>query len=78
VNTFQPPASAKNPMLEEFYYLDALSPAKFHFRHLGLCNAAFADGSVRSLKPYRLEKGCDGLTGYLGAPGDDFYLRIVK
>lgn len=43
VNTFQPPASPDNPMLEEFYYLSTNEPTA-HFRHGGRAQAAFADG----------------------------------
>jgi len=65
INTWQPPASASNPMLEEWYYLDnrAMTPASFHFRHVGACNVAYADGSVRSLDPVWLDGRCDGLVG---------------
>jgi prepilin-type processing-associated H-X9-DG protein/prepilin-type N-terminal cleavage/methylation domain-containing protein len=45
VNTFQPPASPQNPMLEEFYYLSLHEPTA-HFRHDGLANAVFCDGHV--------------------------------
>lgn len=78
VNTWQAPASADHPMLEEFYYLDGQAPPKFHFRHNGRCNAAFADGSVRSLAPARLDPRCDGRSGYLEPPGQDYWLRVVK
>lgn len=78
VNTWQAPASAQNPMLEEWYYLDKNDPPKFHFRHNGLCNCAFADGSVRSFKPNRLDQRCDGLSGYIEPPGEDYYLRTIK
>ena len=78
VNTWQAPASPDRPMLEEWYYLDAQPPPKFHFRHAGACNAAFADGSVRSLKPYKLDPRCDGLTGYLEPKGKDTFLRTDK
>lgn len=44
VNTFLPPASAKNPMIEEFYGLDG-SYVTVHFRHGGSAMVAFADGS---------------------------------
>lgn len=48
VNTFQAPASAKNPMVEEFYMIsDTLRTA--HFRHGKDALAAFLDGSVRPL-----------------------------
>jgi prepilin-type N-terminal cleavage/methylation domain-containing protein/prepilin-type processing-associated H-X9-DG protein len=65
INTWQAPASAGNPMLEEWYYLDnkSNSPATFHFRHDGTCNAAFADGRVGELEPEELDSRCDGLVG---------------
>lgn len=47
VNTFQPPASPKNPMLEEFYYVSTNRfEATAHFRHKGRANAVFCDGHV--------------------------------
>jgi prepilin-type processing-associated H-X9-DG protein len=53
VNNFQPPASASNPMIEEWYYLDLetnyLSPNNYpngHFRHSQKANVTFADGHV--------------------------------
>ena len=47
VNDFQTPASASNPMLEEFYYLSTNSfEATAHFRHQRLANAVYADGHV--------------------------------
>lgn len=45
VNTFQPPASPTNPMLEEFYYVNSSEPTT-HFRHNHQANAAFCDGHV--------------------------------
>jgi prepilin-type processing-associated H-X9-DG protein len=42
VNTFQPPASPENPMLEEFYYISEKEPTT-HFRHASRCNVVFAD-----------------------------------
>lgn len=53
VNTFQAPASAANPMFEEFYYVDLeTNYANFnnqpngHFRHRQKANVTFADGHV--------------------------------
>jgi prepilin-type processing-associated H-X9-DG protein/prepilin-type N-terminal cleavage/methylation domain-containing protein len=53
VNNFQSPASASNPMLEEWYYLDLetnySSPNNYpngHFRHSKKANVTFADGHV--------------------------------
>ena len=51
VNTFQPPASASNPMMEEFYLIDSTDKT-FHFRHLGKANVLFVDGHVELLPPY--------------------------
>jgi prepilin-type N-terminal cleavage/methylation domain-containing protein len=48
VNTFQAPATAKNPMVEEFYQIDPTQTTA-HFRHGHAALAAFLDGSVRSL-----------------------------
>lgn len=52
VNTFQAPASARNPMLEEFYYVDSnRSYPNGHFRHAGLGMVVFVDGHVAAEKP---------------------------
>ena len=47
VNTWQAPASASNPMLEEWYYVDnsVLQP-NGHFRHSQKANVLFCDGHV--------------------------------
>jgi prepilin-type processing-associated H-X9-DG protein len=45
VNTFLPPASAKKPMIEEFYGLSD-SETTVHFRHAGFAMVGFADGSA--------------------------------
>jgi prepilin-type processing-associated H-X9-DG protein len=50
VNTLQAPATAKNPMIEEFYGFDEggapwNNPATIHFRHGGFAMVGFADGS---------------------------------
>lgn len=50
VNDFQPPASLENPMLEEFYYFDLLTPS-IHFRHRRRTLASFADGHVAPQLP---------------------------
>ncbi|MDZ4197853.1 MAG: hypothetical protein U1E27_01055, partial [Kiritimatiellia bacterium] len=75
INTWQAPASASNPMLEEWYYVSPDSPPKFHFRHGGHLNAAFGDGSVHRLGPGRLDPRCDGRVGYLDA---DLAARILN
>ena len=52
VNTFEPPASRSNPMLEEFYYVDeSTNPPNGHFRHQLTANAVFCDGHVAREKP---------------------------
>jgi prepilin-type N-terminal cleavage/methylation domain-containing protein/prepilin-type processing-associated H-X9-DG protein len=48
VNNFQPPASVKNPMIEEFYQISDTQTTA-HFRHGRRALAAFLDGSVRDL-----------------------------
>lgn len=48
VNTFQAPASAKKPMVEEFYMISDTQTTA-HFRHGRDALAAFLDGSVRPL-----------------------------
>lgn len=48
VNTFQAPATAKNPMIEEFYLLSS-TETTVHFRFGGKALAAMLDGSVREL-----------------------------
>ena len=58
VNTFQAPASAANPMFEEWYYVDLQTNyASFnnqpngHFRHAQKAETAFADGHVDLERP---------------------------
>ena len=49
VNDFQAPASPDNPMLEEFYYVDADEGYGYpntHFRHQHRANVLFCDGRV--------------------------------
>ena len=48
VNTFESPASSKNPMIEEFYMINDTQTTT-HFRHGRNALAAFLDGSVRAL-----------------------------
>jgi prepilin-type processing-associated H-X9-DG protein len=43
VNTFQAPAAPDNPLLEEFYYVNAYEPTA-HFRHQDQANVVFVDG----------------------------------
>jgi prepilin-type processing-associated H-X9-DG protein len=58
VNTFQPPASASNPMFEEWYYLDLETnysnpnnTPNCQFRHSQKANVTFADGHVALENP---------------------------
>lgn len=48
VNTFQKPASTRNPMIEEFYGFDddRTKIPSVHFRHNGQAMVAFADGAA--------------------------------
>ena len=47
VNTFQPPASPENPLLEEFYYVSTnRNEATAHFRHAQKASVVFCDGHV--------------------------------
>jgi prepilin-type N-terminal cleavage/methylation domain-containing protein/prepilin-type processing-associated H-X9-DG protein len=47
VNNFQAPASPKNPMFEEFYYIDnEKDQPNGQFRHQGRANAVFVDGHL--------------------------------
>ncbi|MCX6936190.1 MAG: hypothetical protein NTZ01_08415, partial [Verrucomicrobia bacterium] len=48
INTFQAPASGKNPMLEEFYMFTT-NEITVHFRHANRAIVAFADGSQREV-----------------------------
>jgi prepilin-type processing-associated H-X9-DG protein/prepilin-type N-terminal cleavage/methylation domain-containing protein len=50
INTFQPPASPANPMLEEFYYVNTNEPTA-HFRHSRKANVVFCDGHVAAERP---------------------------
>jgi prepilin-type N-terminal cleavage/methylation domain-containing protein len=58
VNTFQMPASASNPMFEEFYYMDLQTnyanvnnTPNTHFRHAQKAEVNFADGHADMEKP---------------------------
>ena len=51
VNTFQAPASVKNPLVEEFYIIDTTSRT-IHFRHGAAANMLFLDGHVQAMKMY--------------------------
>ena len=50
VNTFQPPASISNPLLEEFFYVNPTEPTA-HFRHARKASVAFVDGHIGCEKP---------------------------
>jgi prepilin-type N-terminal cleavage/methylation domain-containing protein len=50
VNTFQAPASAENPMLEEFYYVNRDEPT-VHFRHHRTALTLFVDGHAAGEPP---------------------------
>lgn len=50
VNDFQAPASRDNPLLEEFYYVNAYEPTA-HFRHRSKASVLFVDGHVGSESP---------------------------
>lgn len=52
VNTWQAPASPRNPMIEEWYYLDDnLSQPNGHFRHRQRGNLVFVDGHAAAENP---------------------------
>ena len=55
INDFQTPASPENPLLEEWYYVDAadgsFSYPNAHFRHQQRANVAFLDGHVAPERP---------------------------
>jgi prepilin-type N-terminal cleavage/methylation domain-containing protein/prepilin-type processing-associated H-X9-DG protein len=55
INDFQAPAAPDNPLLEEWYYLDAadepFSYPNAHFRHRQRANVAFVDGHVDRERP---------------------------
>ena len=51
VNTFQAPASASKPMIEEFYIINE-SYKTIHFRHAGKANILFVDGHVEAMEPF--------------------------
>jgi prepilin-type processing-associated H-X9-DG protein/prepilin-type N-terminal cleavage/methylation domain-containing protein len=59
VNDFEAPASHKNPMFEEWYYVDGNTAyPNAHFRHSQRANVAFADGHVgmETMAPGSLDK----------------------
>lgn len=75
---FQPPASPKHPMLEEFYGVDAWGQASVHFRHNGKAMVSFANGSAgfiemdKSTLDSRMPKA---KVGRFAPKGDTLYLK---
>ena len=55
INDFQAPAAPDNPLLEEWYYVDAgddsFSYPNAHFRHQERANVVFVDGHVERERP---------------------------
>ncbi len=77
VNTFQPPASARNPMVEEFYGIDDRN-ITVHFRHRGRAMVTFADASLGFLpmdESTRDQRAPDANVGRFAPVGSDRYLR---
>jgi len=76
VNTFQAPASASNPLIEEFYLIDH-NEFTLHFRHGGHALAAMMDGSLREfeLDPATLDNRMPGARiGRLAPKGSMLHL----
>jgi len=77
VNTFQSPASAKNPMLEEFYGIDE-KEVTVHFRNNGKAMVSFASGNAgfldmdESTRDPRMPKAN---VGRFAPVGDTTYLK---
>lgn len=77
VNSFQPPASAKRPMIEEFYMFENWSQTA-HFRHLGLAQMLFLDGHVDGLpcEPGTADTRVDGqIVGRISPVGSTKFLQ---
>jgi prepilin-type N-terminal cleavage/methylation domain-containing protein/prepilin-type processing-associated H-X9-DG protein len=75
INTFQPPASASKPMLEESYFVETsdTSIPTTHFRHKGFANVLFCDNHVEPLPmaPGTLDtRMTQARIGRLNPPGD--------
>jgi prepilin-type processing-associated H-X9-DG protein len=49
VNTFQAPASASKPLVEEFYMIESRFKT-VHFRHGATANLLFADGHIEAMR----------------------------
>lgn len=77
VNSFQRPATANNPMLEEFYGIDDRERT-VHFRHNGKAMVSFASGSAgflemdESTRDQRMPKAN---VGRFAPAGDTTYLK---
>ncbi len=77
VNTFQAPANARNPMLEEFYGVDA-KETTVHFRHHGKAMVSFATGNAgfldmeESTRDLRMPQAN---VGRFAPKGDTTYLK---
>jgi len=77
VNTFQPPANTRTPMLEEFYGIDAVEKT-VHFRNNGKAMVAFASGNAgfldmdESTRDPRMPKAN---VGRFAPVGDTTYLK---
>jgi prepilin-type N-terminal cleavage/methylation domain-containing protein/prepilin-type processing-associated H-X9-DG protein len=50
INDFQEPASADNPLIEEFYYINDTEPT-VHFRHNRRANVLYCDGHIDVERP---------------------------
>lgn len=77
INTFQPPASSKRPMIEEFYGIDERETT-VHFRHSGEAMVTFADSSVGFLsmdETTRDNRDPDANVGRFAPIGSEKYLR---
>lgn len=76
INTFQAPASAKNPMIEEFYMINNWYQT-IHFRHGAVAQAVFIDGHVEGLtmQPGTLDQKLpQEKVGRFSPPGSMLYL----
>jgi len=77
VNTFQSPASASHPMLEEFYMINNVFQT-IHFRHGGQANILFLDGHVEkfNMAPGTLDTRLPSANvGRITPPGSMQYLE---
>lgn len=77
VNTFQPPASRSNPMIEEFYGIDERE-VTVHFRHHGQALVSFAAGGtgLLDMHPSTLDQRApEAMIGRFDGTGSTRYLR---